>query len=449
MKYPRYPKYQDSGVAWLGEVPEGWEVKYIKRLSPVQRGASPRPIEDPKYFDDDGEFAWVRIADVSSSSGFLRETTQRLSPLGSSLSVKIKPGDLFVSIAGSVGKPCIAGIKACIHDGFVYFPLLTNEQKFLFYIFDASFCYGGLGKFGTQLNLNTNTVGAISIACPPQNEQQTIITFLDHNCAKIDALIAEQEKLIALLREKRQTVISHAVTKGLNPAAPMKDSGVEWLGKVPSRWEMVPLKKSVTYLEGPGILANDFCVDGIPLIRISGVKDEFVTLDGANFLNPDIVENKWAHFKLQYGDYLISGSASTGLCSKVNNISVGSIPYTGLIIVRPKESIASDYIPIFFSSRMFFEQITILQAGSTIQHFGPSHLAKMFIVLPPENEQFAIIQFVRDQTAKIDTLIAESKQAVVLLKERRSALISAAVTGKIDVRNICPNKGLHSMRTEL
>lgn len=145
-----------SGVEWLGDVPEEWKVISIKWISPVSRGASPRPIDDPKYFDPDGEYAWVRIADVSASDGLLLETTQRLSALGSSLSVKIEPGELFISIAGTVGKPCISGIKACIHDGFVYFPLLAIDPKFLFRIFEAGTCYGGLGKWGTQLNLNTD-----------------------------------------------------------------------------------------------------------------------------------------------------------------------------------------------------------------------------------------------------------------------------------------------------
>jgi len=111
MSFPRYKHYKDSGVEWLGEVPEHWNVISIKWLSPVLRGASPRPIDDPKYFDDDGEYAWVRIADVTASDGILQETTQKLSALGSSLSVKIETNELFVSIAGSVGKPCISSIK--------------------------------------------------------------------------------------------------------------------------------------------------------------------------------------------------------------------------------------------------------------------------------------------------------------------------------------------------
>ena len=178
MSFRKYLKYKKTGTEWLGEIPEHWKVVSIKWLSPVQRGASPRPIDDAKYFDDDddGEYAWVRIADVSSSTdGRLRETTQRLSELGSSLSVQIQPGELFVSIAGTVGKPCISEIRACIHDGFVYFPLIELNREFLFRIFEAGLCYGGLGKWGTQLNLNTDTVGSIRIPVPQDGELGNLV----------------------------------------------------------------------------------------------------------------------------------------------------------------------------------------------------------------------------------------------------------------------------------
>ncbi len=213
-----------SGIEWLGDVPTHWEVISIKWLSPVKRGASPRPIDDPKYFDDEGEFAWVRIADVSACDGVLNETTQRLSELGSSLSVKIAPGELFVSIAGTVGKPCISAIKACIHDGFVYFPTLKVNPLFLYRIFEGGVCYGGLGKWGTQLNLNTDTIGSIRVALPPAAELDEILAFLDAELAKLDALTAEAQRAIDLLQERRTALISAAVTGQIDvrPLAAMK-----------------------------------------------------------------------------------------------------------------------------------------------------------------------------------------------------------------------------------
>jgi type I restriction enzyme S subunit len=203
---------KDSGIEWLGEIPQHWESLKIKRLTVIKRGASPRPIDDPKYFDDDGEYAWVRIADVTASERYLETTTQKLSELGKSFSVPLEPGQLFLSIAGSVGKPIITKIKCCIHDGFVYFPDLKVNQEFIYYIFYSGQPYLGLGKMGTQLNLNTETVGGITIGFPPLQEQQKIAEYLDQKTAEIEEQKTKIKKAIDLLKEYRTALITNAVT---------------------------------------------------------------------------------------------------------------------------------------------------------------------------------------------------------------------------------------------
>lgn len=204
---------KNSGVEWLGQVPEHWEVKAIRWITPVWRGASPRPIDDPRYFDDEnGEYGWVRIEDVTSSNGILLETKQRLSELGSSLSIKLCPGALFLSIAATVGKPCIMGINACIHDGFVYFPYLSINSMWLFRIFECAMPFVGLGKMGTQLNLNSETVGSICVAIPPRHEIDWILLHLDRETSRIDSLIEKTQRSIELLKERRSALITAAVT---------------------------------------------------------------------------------------------------------------------------------------------------------------------------------------------------------------------------------------------
>ncbi len=204
---------KDSGIEWLGEIPTHWDVMAIKWITPVLRGASPRPIDDPIYFDDEGEYSWVRIADVTASEMCLEKTTQRLSELGASLSVKRHPGDLFLSIAGSVGKPIITGIKCCIHDGFVYFPRIPNElSEYLFWIFKSGQPYLGLGKLGTQLNLNTDTVGGIRIAVPPTDEVNEIVEWISHSVKSLDEIHERIGNAIALLEEYRSALITNAVT---------------------------------------------------------------------------------------------------------------------------------------------------------------------------------------------------------------------------------------------
>jgi type I restriction enzyme S subunit len=205
-------KMKDSGVEWIGEIPEHWEVKKIKHLSNIRRGASPRPIDNPIYFDDEGEYAWVRIADVSASDMYLTQTTQRLSDLGSSLSVKMEPGSIFLSIAGTVGKPCITNIKCCIHDGFVYFPNYKQNIKYLYFIFDTGEPYKGLGKMGTQLNLNTDTVGTIRIPVPPNHELDGLVSYIEKSVNEYNSLIGKIEDQIFKLKEYRQSLIYEAVT---------------------------------------------------------------------------------------------------------------------------------------------------------------------------------------------------------------------------------------------
>lgn len=205
-----------SGIPWLGHIPAHWEVRRVKSLSVVKRGASPRPIADMRYFHDEGEYAWVRIKDVTASSRYLETTTERLSDLGKSRSVPLEPGTIFLSIAGSVGKPVIAKIKCCIHDGFVYFPQFRGNAEFLLYVFSSARVYDGLGKLGTQLNLNTETVGGIRVPWPDPTEQERIVAHLDRELGTFDVALSRLEREIDLLREYRTRLVADVVTGKLD-----------------------------------------------------------------------------------------------------------------------------------------------------------------------------------------------------------------------------------------
>ena len=446
MSFPRYPEYKDSGVEWLGWVPSHWSVKAIKWLSPVLRGASPRPIDDPKYFDDDGEYAWVRIADSTASTGMLTETTQRLSALGSSLSVKLEIGQLFVSIAGTVGKPCITAIKACIHDGFVYFPRLQINPKFLFRIFEAGVCYGGLGKMGTQLNLNTDTIGSIRIAVPPPEEMTEVLSFIDRETAKIDALVAEQEKLIALLQEKRQAVISHAVTKGLDPNVPMKDSGVEWLGEVPRHWNINGFRRGIDFLtdyEANGSFADTKAAvsleEGIPFAWYVRATD----LENGRF--GLAADNRWCDstsYDFLQKTQLIGCElliAKRGEIGKVYLMPIVDCPSTlapNLYLARLNRTLLPKFAHFWFLSDFGKPQLELCNKSTTIGALYKDDVRSLICPFPPQPEQELISRFLDRETESIQSLIGEAELGINLLQERRTALISAAVTGQIDVRGL-------------
>lgn len=206
-------KMKASGIEWLGDVPEHWEVRRLKTISIIKRGASPRPIDDPKYFDEKGKYAWVRISDVTNSARYLESTEQKLSELGASLSVKIGPGDLIVSICASVGKPCISNIHCCIHDGFVTLKKLNAHMvQYIFSIFSSKLPFIGLGNVGTQLNLNSSIIGNISIAIPPIEEIDRINRHVFAIENDFEKLISKAEKELELISEFKNSLISDVVT---------------------------------------------------------------------------------------------------------------------------------------------------------------------------------------------------------------------------------------------
>lgn len=433
-KYQKYAEYKDSGVEWLENVPREWDIIKIKHLSTVKRGASPRPIDDPKYFDDNGEYAWVRIADVSASDMYLLNTTQTMSDLGSSLSVKLEPNQLFLSIAGTVGKPCINKIKACIHDGFVYFPELKIPNKYLFYVFAGEQAYKGLGKMGTQLNLNTDTVGDIKVALPKsQSDIYKIIEFLDHETTKIDHLIEKQQQLIELLKEKRQAVISHAVTKGLDPNVPMKDSGVEWLGKVPEHWNMAPVRRYLVEHRQGYYTTESYVDEGLKLLRITDLRD----LGEINISNcPMVNESDTTHlFKLQKGDVVFARTGGAGSFGVITEDYENLIYASYLIRFRFMNKIFEpDYLRFLFQSDSF--QLSVKQNihGGVNQNIHAEDIKNTVICAPSLSEQKEIIEYLENQCLLFENLIYKASYSVKLMQERRTALISAAVTGKIDVR---------------
>lgn len=445
MTFPSYPAYKDSGVEWLGEVPEHWTVIALKWLSPVFRGASPRPIDDPIYFDDEGEFGWVRIADVTASpDGYLYETTQKLSALGSSLSVKLDPGELFLSIAGSVGKPCITKIKACIHDGFVYFPWLSIDQRLLYRVFESGLCFGGLGKMGTQLNLNTDTVGGIIIAVPPAPELSKALTFLDHETARIDALIEEQQRLIKLLKEKRQAVISHAVTKGLDPTVPMKDSGVEWLGEVPAHWDVKALRRVIKKSLSNGVFKKkeDFG-RGVLLVNVFDVYRQSFQVDYSSLERVDCNAAEISSYSVLPGDLFFVRSSlkyeGIAVVAVAGECSESVVYECHLICARPDPALLNGrYGSYLFNSSNYRATMISKAKLTTMTTIDQEAISSTLIPTPPLSEQAEISAFLDREIDKVDQLIGEADSVCELLKERRSALISAAVTGKIDVRGWQP-----------
>lgn len=425
MSFLKYQGCKKSGIDWISEVPSHWRIQSLKRHARLLTEKTDRR-DHP-----------VALENIEGWTGRFLPTDTEFEGEG----VAFDDGDvLFGKLRPYLAKTLVADLSGeAVGDFLVIRPTVAVMPHFLGYqlrsrevisLIDGS-------TFGSKMpRASWDFVGAMRLTLPPVDEQQKIVTFLDHETAKIDALVADQQRLIELLQEKRHAVISHAVTKGLDPAVPMKDSGVDWIGQIPDHWTVKPLRHCVDYQEGPGIMADDFHEVGIPLLRISGVQSHLAKLEGCNFLDPNKVMKRWNHFRLAKGDLLISASASMGTVCEVGDEAEGAVAYTGIIRLRGiDKQMAKDFVRHMVVSMPFLTQIDLLKAGATIQHYGPTHLSQMFALQPPLAEQAVIAAFIDRELKSIDSFCEEADAAKVLLQERRTALISAAVTGKIDVRN--------------
>jgi type I restriction enzyme S subunit len=441
-----YNNYKESGIQWIGKIPNDWEVIKLKWITQIKRGASPRPIEDLKYFDENGEFSWVRIADVSASERYLENTKVKLSELGASLSVKQYPGDFFLSIAGSVGKPIITKIKCCLHDGFVWFPELKINPEYLYYIFQTGLPFIGLGKIGTQLNLNTETIGNIVIPNLSNKDIQKIVLYLDYKTNLIDATIEKKKRLIELLKEKRQAVINEAVTKGLNPNVPMKDSGVEWLGKIPKNWMIKKLKhiksnKPNAFVDGPfgsNLKMEHFIDNGEVYVIESGFitsgnfeykrefkrisLNHFETISRSECNEDDII---LAKIGANYG--------MSAILPRLEKKSVVSGNSLKLSVDTLNNDLKFIHLYILFLKNSGSFELIVNESAQPALSLGT--LNNIRIAIPNKEEQIRIREFIKKNNSIIDKLIFKIEENIEKLQAYRQSLISEAVTGKIDVRD--------------
>jgi len=253
----------------------------------------------------------------------------------------------------------------------------------------------------------------IEIVLPPIEKQRRIAAFLDAETERVNQLIAAKTLMVELLAERFESLLS------------------ERLQGHPS----VPLKRAIEYREGPGIMAADFRDSGVPLIRVAGVTGERVTLDGCNFLDPEKVIERWSHFRLEAGDFVISASATMGTVALADGEAAGAVPYTGLIRIRPGDLHPNmEYIRYFLQSREFMKQIDLMKTGTAIQHYGPSHLDQVVVPLPSNEVQRKIADVLGEAALRRSQASDVLRQQVGLLDERRRSLITAAVTGEMEVR---------------
>lgn len=422
MSFPRYPKYKPSGVDWLGESPAHWENARLRWLARRYSGGTPDKT-NLNYWEG-GTIPWLNSGEVNErlitqpSSYITQEAFENSSAKW------IPAGSLVMALAGQgKTKGMVAQLaidSTCNQSMAAIVPSSRLQPRFLLWWLDSNYenirnMAGGDLRDGLNLEL----LGNIACPLPPTTEQTRIAEFLDRETSKIDELVAEQRRLMELLKEKRKAVISHAVTRGLNPQAPLKPSGIEWLGEIPSHWDVGPVKHFFVSLDSQRIpLSSEersFRGGEYPYYGASGVIDNIdafifdedlvlVSEDGANLLN-----RSTPIAFVATGKYWVNNHAH---------------------ILRPIDNNLR-----FWAQRLDIVDITPVVTGSAQPKFTIEALMNLRIAIPSDEEERQEIQRHLDaETAKFDTLTTEAQRAIDLLQERRTALISAAVTGQIDIR---------------
>ena len=443
-QFKAYPKYKDSGVEWLGEVPNNFSCIKLKQLAignlkyGANEAAEQENKEHPRY---------IRITDIKEDGTLNIETFKSLPPDIAEPYLLSNNDILFARSGATVGKTfkysCLWGI-CCFAGYLIKISINTkyaNTDYIFYYLNSYSYWEYILSNQSqsTIQNVNAEKYANFTIAVPNIDEQERIVSYLNLETAKIDALIAKQEKLIELLEEQRKSVISHAVTKGLDPNAPMKDSGVEWLGKVPEHWKISNIKRS-TYLKGrvgwKGLTSNEFEVNSFAyLVTGTDFKQKYVNWSSCYQINESRYEDD-PYIQLKNGDLLMTKDGTIGKLAIVKNLNKSACLNSGIFLIRPEKYYLTEFMYWVLNSNAFNLFFVMNTTGSTILHLYQNVFERFVFSYPNFKEQERIVSYLNLETTKINTLITKQKRLIEKLKEYRASVISHAVTGKIDVREL-------------
>jgi type I restriction enzyme, S subunit len=445
MKLKQYPKYKDSKIQWIGEIPESWTVHKIKYL--LKTSVTDGPHETPDFLDEGIPFLSVdSIQDgeiVFEGCRYISEEDYH------KYKVKCNPrkNDVFMGKAASIGK--IARVKVDFPFS-IWSPLAllrTNKKiksTFFEYVLKSDYSQDQIDNFSTsntQKNISMDDIPKIQLILPNAiNEQDKLINFLGTKTQNIDQTIEKDKKLIELLKEKRIALINHVVTKGLDKNAKMKDSGIDWIGEIPRDWEVKKLKfiadVKVSNVDKKSVI-------GEPEIKLCNYTDvyynEHIT-SKIDFMKRTCSFEQRNKFMLEKGDVMITKDSETADDIAVSAVSKEKFSDVvcgyHLSFIRPKQEIIGDFLFRLFQSKLINSHFEIWALGVT--RFGVSTypIKNSLMILPPKQEQLQIVQYLDKQTTKIDQTINKIQNKITLMQEYKKSLIHHVVTGKVDVRGV-------------
>lgn len=433
----QYPTYKDSGIQWIGQIPKHWNISKLKNMAhKLQSGGTPEAGSASFYTDRGDGIPWVTIGDMSTVDS-IKDTAKHITEEGRlNKNLKIFPkGTLLYSIYATIGKVSELACPATINQAILAISLQDGYfQPYCKYALKAQETFVvSFASANTQANLNAEKVSNFIMPVPPLPEQQAIAQFLDSKTAKIDETISLYEQQKTDLVEYRKALISDTVTRGLNPNVPLKESGIQWLGQIPEGWKIVPLKFLLAsgMMYGANESADEPNMEWPRYIRITDIAENGSLKDETYMsLSPD----KAADYMLQKGDILFARSGATVGKTYMFNENYPAC-FAGYLI---KATCGKDLLPEFLlkytQSSVYENWKNSIYIQSTIQNIGADKYNQMPIPVPSLAEQQAIVSFLDSKTAMIDEAIRRIDEQIADLKAYRTALITDAVTGKIDVR---------------
>lgn len=424
MTYPAYEKYKESGVPWLGKVPEGWDTwKMTHGFDLIGSGTTPRSDNLGFY---DGDIPWVTTSELRET--LIVDTEKKLTDEAFADTPSLRyydKGALLIAMYGAtIGRLGILGIKATVNQACCVFDKPKEfDSKFVFWWLQmAKPTLLSLSSGGGQPNLSQDALKQLRLTVPKIPEQKAIADFLDKKTAEIDALIAKKEELLKLLAEQRTALITHAVTKGLNPSAPMKDSGIDWLGSIPQHWHAKRLKFAVR-LVNDKIEAASFDLAYMGLEQIESwtgkriPNEEAISEGVVNVFQPnDVLFGKLRPYLAKV--YLAKENAT---CS------------TEAFVLRSSKQLLPDFLQLYMLTDKFINAVDATTYGAKMPRANWESVGNLMMLLPPLKEQETIVEHVHTNIRRIEAVSNQVVEAIDRLKEYRTALITNAVTGKIKV----------------
>lgn len=428
-----------SGVEWIGDIPEKWKTGKLRHLARLKTGNTPSKENGDLYYEG-GIFLWIKPEDLNAFSPVLK-TKEKLNELGLEFARNVPPYTPLVCCIGSIGKYGISDQIACFNqqiNAVIFNEVFIDKKYGLYYISSQKEQHWFYANGNVVKILNTEGQGNIVFPIPPLSEQKAIADYLDAKCAKIDVFIAKQKTVVEKLKEYKQSVITEAVTKGLNPAVPMKSSGVEWIGDIPEKWDVFRIK-NVAFLKGrigwQGLKSDEYQEDGPFLVTGKDFKNGKIDWMSCVHITEERFDEA-PEIHIRENDLLITKDGTVGKVAIAKNCPLKVSLNSGVLLIRSKNNSFFDQKFLYYvlcSNIFWMWFLSTLNGNSTIIHLYQEDFSNFRFSLPPLSEQKEIADYLDAKCAKIDAFIAKKQTVIEKMTEYKKSLIYECVTGKREI----------------